>query len=56
MSNKDKTLSVKITDEEFEKLQKIADSDSRSISSIVRLLIINLIDGNITVTSNVKQK
>ena len=56
MSNKDKTLSVKITIEEFEKLQEIADSDSRSGSSLVRLLIINLIDGNITITSNVRQK
>jgi len=56
MGNLDKTLSVKITDQEFEKLQEIANSDSRTVSSLVRLLIINLIDGNITVTSNVKQK
>ena len=56
MENKDKTLSVKITDAEFEKLQEIADSDSRTVSSLVRLLIINLIDGGITIASNVQQK
>lgn len=52
--NKDKTLSVKITIKEFEQLQEIANSDSRNISSLIRLLIINLINGNIKITSYVQ--
>ena len=56
MGKKDKTLSVKITDEEFLALQKLADQDSRTVSSLVRLLIINVISGNINISSNVQQK
>ena len=54
MSNKDKLVSIKITEEELEALKKIADSDARSVSSTVRLLVIKLIKGDITITSNVK--
>ena len=54
MSNKDKQVSAKITTEEYDKLQKIADGDARSVSSVVRLLVLKLIKGEITITSHVK--
>ena len=51
---KDKQISLKITEEKYEKLQAIADGDARSVSSTVRLLILKLIKGEISVRSTVK--
>lgn len=44
-----KQVSCKITEDEYGKLQDIADNDARSVSSTVRLLILKLISGEITI-------
>jgi len=49
-----KQVSCKITEDEYKKLEDIADGDARSVSSVSRLLILKLIKGEITVKSNVK--
>ena len=51
MKNKEKSITIRLTQEDFDKLQKIANQEYRSVTSLVRLLIINLNDGNISLGS-----
>ena len=48
-----KKIAVRLTEEELEKLNEIAHQDCRASSTLVRLLIINLIRGDITITTHV---
>jgi len=50
----DKTITVRLTEDELEKLNEIAHQDCRASSTLVRLLIINLIRGDLTITTCVK--
>lgn len=49
-----KTIAVRLTEDELEKLNEIARQDCRAASTLVRLLIINLIRGDFTITTHVK--
>lgn len=48
-----KKIAVRLTEDELEKLNEIARQDCRASSTLVRLLIINLIRGDLTITTRV---
>lgn len=52
---KNKTLSVILTQTQYNKLEKLADADDRSVSSTVRLLVNSLLEGDIKIDTTVKQ-